>query len=89
MNRPCPECQAIYAELRESWRKIKELHADRLPPVPALADWLRTLDGEECARMRETSDLWKTWRKMREHCALTGHAPILSALPPGALSNPN
>jgi len=40
-----------------------------------LIAWLQELDEDDCARMRETSSLWKTWRRLREHRTLTGHSP--------------
>jgi hypothetical protein len=53
-----------------------------------LADWLEHLNEEDCARMRATSSLWKTWRRLMEHRTLTGHSLSLLSLPPNAI-NPN
>jgi hypothetical protein len=52
-------------------------------------DYLRELNDDDCARLRETSDLWKTWRRIQEHRTLTGHSPSLSGFPPDAITNPN
>ena len=86
MNSRCAECEAIRREFREALIAANE-HG--LPASSgSLTEWLRDLDDAECARMRETSDLWKTWRRWREHRAVTGHTPSLAA-PPDAISNPN
>jgi len=55
----------------------------------AIAEWVRQLDEEELARIRETSSLWKTWRRLQEHRNLTGHMLSVLPLPPHAISNPN
>ena len=56
---------------------------------PQLSEWIRGLDEEECARMRESSSLWKAWRRLQEHRKLTGHVLSVLPLPPNAISNPN
>jgi hypothetical protein len=53
-----------------------------------LISWLSQLYEEEFAPMRENSILWKTWRRRRDHRALTGHYVPLR-LPPNAISNAN
>ena len=57
--------------------------------MPLLAEWLEQLDEEECARTRETSPLWATWRRLREHRALTGHRLSALPIPPNLLANSN
>jgi hypothetical protein len=54
-----------------------------------LVEWIRSLDEEECDRIRETSSLWKAWRRLQEHRRLTGHVLSVLPLPPNAISNPN
>ena len=39
-----------------------------------LRAWLERLDEDECARLRETSAIWKAWRKAGEHQLRTGHS---------------
>jgi hypothetical protein len=82
---PCAECAAIYRELREAAREAGEVRA----PSQDLAGWLSQRNEEECARMRENSRLWRAWRRLREHRAVTGHSVSLLSLPPDAISNPN
>ena len=85
----CEECQALYKELLKASRATWERRPDESTAPLALAVWLEQLNEEECARMRETSSLWATWRKLREHRALSGHyLPVLS-LAPQAISNSN
>jgi hypothetical protein len=80
----CDECRAIYRELRNAYRA-----ADRISAPRQVADWVLRLDEDECARMRQTSNLWAAWRRLEEHRTLTGH--YLSPLPmtPDPISNPN
>jgi len=77
----CDECRDIYRELRDASRRAGESATPQ-----DLAAWVLQLDEEECARLRESSDLWKVWRRMREHRAVTGHWQPVMALPPGAMS---
>lgn len=85
----CDECRAIYWELREALRAATEVQSDRNNTPREIADWVEGLNEDDCARMRETSDLWKTWRRLQEHRSLTGHWLSLLPLPPNAISNPN
>jgi hypothetical protein len=80
----CSECAAIYRDLKEA---AAARSAQGVPPQDLIA-WLSRLDEEDCTRIREDSPLWKTWRRMRAHRALTGHYVPL-ALPPDAISNWN
>jgi hypothetical protein len=54
-----------------------------------IAEWVMQLNAEDCTAMRQTSALWKTWRRMQEHRSVTGHAFSMLPIPPNALSNPN
>jgi hypothetical protein len=36
-----------------------------------VASWLQELDEDECVQMKETSPLWRTWRRWQQHRALT------------------
>jgi hypothetical protein len=81
---PCDECRAIYSELREALRTARNS-----APTQSLVDWLQSADEEEWARLRESSPLWKTYRRLREHRARTGHMLSVLPIPPEALSNPN
>jgi hypothetical protein len=56
----CDECSAIRRELDEA---MAAEHA-----------WLERLDDDESARLRETSAIWKAWRKAGEHQLRTGHS---------------
>jgi hypothetical protein len=85
----CDECWAIYRELRDAFRVLSERSSDQNTAPQQLAAWLEQLDQEECARMRETSAIWKTWRRLQEHRAVTGHPLSLLPVPPNAISNPN
>jgi hypothetical protein len=78
----CDECRAIYRELRQASRPLP--FALALAPQQ-IGDWLRQIDDELAAQMRETSLLWKTWRRLQEHRALTGHSLSVSPFRP----NPN
>ena len=87
MGSDCDECRAIYLEFWEAadaMRRTKNL----IPSSADLVAWLNQLNEEECARIRETSPLWKTWRRLQEHKTLTGHS-VSVLLPPDAASNPN
>ena len=83
----CDECREIYREIQG------ELGKARLTPGrvvrTGLAEWIRQLDDADCARIRESSPLWKAWRRLQEHRARTGHHLTVLPLPPDAISNPN
>src|SRR5215472_6217680 len=68
----CPECCAIYLELREALSMFANTPGAGIDRAQ-LGEWIRSLDGEEYARIRETSSLWKAWRRLQEHRRLTGH----------------
>jgi hypothetical protein len=86
MNRfRCRECQAIYEELLEAARTIPDAGAG----LHDLQAWFEQFSEEEWAQMRQTSPLWKTWRRLQEHRALTGHTLSVLPVAPDALSNPN
>ena len=85
----CDECLAIYVELRESSAAARELRSNQNATPRELAAWLQQLHEDDCARLRETSSLWKTWRRLQEHRALTGHWLSLLPSPPEAMANPN
>lgn len=82
----CDECRAIHLELQDAFAAAKERLADSRTTAHALAAWVQQLTEDECTRMRETSSLWKTWRRLQEHRALTGH---YVALLPNGMANPN
>jgi hypothetical protein len=85
----CDECRAIYRELRDVAAAMKEHQADQNIGPQNISAWVQQLDEDECARMRETSSLWKTWRRLQQHRALTGHSLSFLPSPPNAISNPN
>jgi hypothetical protein len=67
----CGECSAIRRELDEAMAAERA----RVGGEPQdLRAWLERLDEDECARLRETSDMWKAWRKAVEHQLRTGHS---------------
>jgi hypothetical protein len=84
----CEECRAIYLEFREASRAASLRLAGDPSTPQGLAAWIQELNEEDCARMRESSNLWKAWRRLREHWTLTGHSPSLLPVP-GALFHPN
>ena len=84
----CEECRAIRRALRQSWLSVREREGGSATP-DGIVDYLSSLSQKDCAEMRASSDLWKTWRRLMEHRVLTGHAPSLLPLPQGALSNLN
>jgi len=84
----CAECRAIYEELREAYRAVAQGTDEQNAPRD-LANWVQQINEEECARMRETSDLWNLWRRLQRHRTLTGHMLSELPVPPNALSNPN
>lgn len=85
----CDECRAIYWELGEAYRAVAGGPPDRNNAPQQIGDWVRQLNEGDCAWMRETSSLWKTWRRLREHRSRTGHTLSVLPLPPNAISNPN
>ena len=85
----CAECRAIYRELQEALAAVKVRLADRSTTPDDLAAWVQELEEEECARMRDASSLWKTWRRWREHRTLTGHWLSPLPVPPHGMANPN
>jgi hypothetical protein len=85
---PCDECHAIYVALLGEYAAVKDRLSHQTTTPHDLAGWVQQLNEEECARMRGTSNLWKTWRRMQEHRALTGHGLPLPA-PPNTILNPN
>jgi hypothetical protein len=66
----CDECRAIYDEMRNAARP-----SQAAATAQPLADWIRDLDREECARLRQSSELWRAWRRFQAHRASTGHWP--------------
>jgi hypothetical protein len=84
----CAECRAIYLELREALSIFQGTPEVDIDPA-RLGEWVRGLDEEECTRIRETSNLWKAWRRLQEHRTVTGHVLSVLPLPPNAISNPN
>jgi hypothetical protein len=78
----CEECQAIYRELKDAVAASSYVDRSRID----LLEWLEQLDEAECTQMRDTSPLWKAWRRLQEHRVLTGHSPAVLVLPPSALS---
>ena len=85
----CSECHSIYRELIEASRAVRERAQEQKTPALPLTAWLEQLDEEECARTRETSSLWATWRRLQEHRARTGHYLSVLPLPPTVISNSN
>ena len=85
----CDECRAIEREFRRAAREAAEHGSDRSPEARSIDAWLELLNLEDCARMRESSSLWKTWRRLQRHRILTGHSPSVLPMPPAAISNPN
>jgi len=85
----CDECRAIYEELCDDVRAASARLLTANIPRGQLTTYLQTLNEEDCARMRQTSALWRTWRRRETHRALTGHSVSLLALQPTAISNPN
>jgi hypothetical protein len=84
----CEECREINKELRNAFEATHLTNSNQ--ESRDLAGWLARLDETECARMRDVSPLWKTWRRWQEHRTKTGHAlSVFLPLPPGAISNPN
>jgi hypothetical protein len=89
MANPCAECQAICRELLEALRPVQEWMRDENTSPLALTAWLEQLNEEEFARMRNTSRIWATCRRLQEHRALTGHYLSVLSLPPQAILNSN
>jgi uncharacterized protein YhaN len=84
----CSECRAIHQEFQEALAAAKVRLSDRSAAPDHLAAWIQGLD-EECARMRETSSVWATWRRLQEHRALTGHWLSPLPVPPNSMSSKN
>jgi hypothetical protein len=84
----CSECRAICLELREALSVFVGTPEVGVDPAQ-LGEWIRSLNEEECARIRETSSLWRAWRRLQEHRTLTGHVLSVLPLPPNAISTPN
>jgi hypothetical protein len=85
----CDECRAIHLELQEAFAAAKERLSDPKTTAQDLVAWVQQLTEDDCARMRETSSLWKTWRRLQAHRALTGHWLSLLPVLPNAIANPN
>jgi hypothetical protein len=65
----CAECRPIYQELQQAFANAKVRLSDQPTTPQEIATWIQRLDEEECARLRETSDLWAAWRRWQEHRA--------------------
>ena len=63
----CEECLAIRRQFEAASLAGRGLTGQDL------AQWLRDLDEVACVRLRETSALFETWRRMLRHRMLTGH----------------
>ena len=88
MSIPCPECDSIRLEFAEAWRSLRGRLSGRRPAPNQIAAWLEQLDETQCRETRETSSLWRVWRRQREHRILTGHyAPAV--IGPGNSANRN
>lgn len=85
----CQECQAIYRDVMRAVHQARENLFDQPASPQQLVTWLEQLNEDDCARLRETSSFWKTWRRLQEHRTLTGHSISLLGVPPNAISNPN
>jgi hypothetical protein len=72
------ECRQIYRELWHAPRAARKDSSDQNIAHERLLDYLETLNKDDCAQMRETSPLWKAWRRREDHRALTGHAVSLT-----------
>jgi hypothetical protein len=84
----CEECRAIYRGLQDASAAARNGLANWESSPQQLAVWLEHLNEDDCARMRATSSLWKTWRRLMEYRTLSGHSLSLLLLPPNAI-NPN
>jgi DNA-binding transcriptional regulator YiaG len=60
----CDECRAIYQDLRKAYRAATEDTRDRHQTSQQIANWVQQLSEEECARIRETSSVWKDMAQM-------------------------
>jgi hypothetical protein len=85
----CDECRAIYLDLLETARAARMCQPEETITRRGLVKWVQQLSEEDCARMRQDSNLWRAWRKLQEHRDLTGHYLPVLPLPPGAVSNSN
>ena len=54
-----------------------------------IAGYLESVDEEDCARMRETWQLWRARRRRERRHALTGHFVSILPLRPSVAANPN
>lgn len=77
----CEECRAIYQELQRATQAVRQHQSGHGNTSTELASYLEQLEVEECTRTRETSPLWKAWRRLREHRSLTGHSISVVADP--------
>ena len=82
----CDECRAIYFELREACRAMGNAPGASSQQI---SEWVQRLNEEECARLRESSGLWKAWRRLQAHRSLTGHTQPVLPLPARAMTNLN
>jgi hypothetical protein len=77
MTPRCEECVMLRQQLDQA------IAAENALVRPAegedLAAWIDRLDAEHAGRVRETSAVWKAWRKLVDHRARTGH--IISVIP--------
>lgn len=85
----CEECRAIYQELQKAAQAARQHQSGHANTSTELASYLEQLEDEECTRTRETSPLWKAWRRLREHRSLTGHSISVLPIPPNAITNRN
>jgi hypothetical protein len=83
------ECRANHLQIQDGFAAAKECLFDPRTTAQDLAVWVQQLTEDKCARMRETSSLWKTWHRLQEHRALTGHYVALLPVLPNAISNTN
>ncbi len=66
MQGRCAICQTLCLELGEGLRRPgASIRSGEI------SDYLRELNEDDCASLRETSDLWKTWRRIQEHRILS------------------
>lgn len=84
----CAECRAIYQALQDAYRAAIRDGGQR-EHAEELSGWVQQLDRDECARIRESSEIWEAWRRLQRHRTLTGHTLPVVSIPAGALSNPN
>lgn len=85
----CDECHAIRQEFQKDLIAAKLRLSDLNAAALDLATWVREIDEQKNAGIRDSSNLWKTWRRAQEHRVLTGHRVAMPVLPPKAMMNPN